>query len=424
MYLRERFKDKKSLIESFFSLSILNGLNVILPLVTLPYILRIIGSSNYGIYAYVYALISYLLLINNYGFNFSATKQIAQNKQDTNRINIIYNSVIACRLLLFIVGAAIFGALSFILLDTADKQFLFIMGLGIVLGDTFNPIWLFQGMEKMRYMTIVNIISKTIFTVLIFVLIRNAEDFRYITLINSCGFILAGVVSTIIAKKQFGISFFIPRQKDIIFQFKEGAALFGTSVGTNLYGNANVFILSFFVSDAMVGVYAAAEKIIKSSQTLTTPILQALFPHISKDFSERDRQYQIAKIKSLSKNIFLLLIIPNIGILLGSKVLIHIFCGTGYEESIMLLRIMSPIFTIGALNYALGIVGLVNMDQQKSFFIGVVIAGLVNVIFLTSTASYWGVYAASVAIPLSEVVLLLICISTLRKISKNERLYG
>ena len=419
MLIKKKILNHKSLIESFFSLSILNGLNVLLPLVTLPYILRVIGSAHYGTYAYVYAIISYLLLISNYGFNFSATKQIAQNRYNKEKIDVIYNSVIISRLLLTIIGIIFFAALSFILLDNTDKQILFIFGLGIVFGDVFNPVWLFQGMEKMRYMTIVNALSKITFTLLIFILISKADDFRYLTLINSCGFLLAGLTSTIIAKKQFGISFFLPKLKDVKYQIKEGATLFGTSVGTNLYGNANVFILNFFVDSSLVGIYAVAEKIIKSSQTITTPILQALFPHISKSFSGESVSSQTDRIKEISKKMLLLLFIPNICIFAGAEFLVTFFGGSGYETSTILLRIMSPIFTIGALNYTLGIIGLVNMNQQNIFFKSVLIAGLTSIVFLISTASFWGIYAASVAIPLSEIILLIICIVSLMNLKKR-----
>lgn len=415
MQLKKRFKDNKSLIESFFSLSILNGLNVLLPLMTLPYILRIIGASNYGTYAYVYTIISYLLLISNYGFSFSATKQIAQNKNNKEKINIIYNSVMVSRIILTIIGLFFFGILSFFILETADKKFLFIMGIGIIIGDLLNPVWLFQGTEKMRYMTIVNVISKLLFTILIFLLIRKSDDFRYMTLLNSCGFLLAGFTSIFIAKKQFGISFFLPKKEDIKFQFREGAALFGTSIGTTLYSNANVFILNFFVDSSMVGMYAAAEKIIKGFQMLTSPITQALFPHISSSFVSKSKKFKLKKITEISKKLLGVLIIPNIVIFLCSPILIQLFCGKGYEISIQLLRIMSPIFIIGTLNYTLGIIGLVNMNLQKTFFRGVIIAGFISALFLISSVSFWGVYSAGIAMTLSELILLIICIFTLQK---------
>ncbi len=225
MLIIDKIRNKSSLLESFFSLSILNGLNVLLPLLTLPYILRVVGAANYGIYSYVYVIVQYLLILNTYGFDYSATKQIAQNRDNRTEINKIYNTVIACRLLLLLGGVILFAVLSPFLLGTHTKYLMFIMGMGIVLGDTFNPVWLFQGMEKMRYLTIVNFISKIVFTVLIFVLIREKDDFVFIILLNSCGFILSGIISTIIARKQFHIHFVKPKWIDMKSQYKEGLSI-------------------------------------------------------------------------------------------------------------------------------------------------------------------------------------------------------
>ena len=415
MLIINKIRNKSSLLESFSSLSILNGLNVILPLITLPYILRVVGVSNYGIYAFVYVLIQYLLLINSYGFNFSATKQVAQNRDNKKQLNIIYNSVITCRLLLLFAGILILSILSPLILETDNKKLMFLMGLGIVLGDTFNPIWFFQGLEKMRYITLVNIVSKTIFTALIFLFVKKTNDYIYITLINSLGFLLSGLISTIIVKKQFKISFFIPKMDDIKFQFKEGLALFGSSVGTSLYSNMNVFILNFFVNDAAVGLYAAAEKIIRGFQTLTSPVTQALFPHIGKDFYGRAIKYQLDKIWKISITISLTLLIPNILIFFYADFFVKLFCGNGYNESVILVKIMSPVILIGTLNYVLGVIGLVNLNQQKTFFKGVMTAGVSSILFLVLTVPRYGILSASIAIPISELVLLFVCIQKLKK---------
>ena len=398
----------------------LSGLNALLPLVTLPYILRVVGSANYGIYAYVYVLIQYLLLLSTYGFNLSATKQIARQREDKNQVNRVYNSVIVCRLFLFIVGILVIAILSPLILNSDIKKMLLLMGLGIVLGDTFNPTWLFQGMEKMRYITIVNLVSKIVFTILIFVIIREKSDFVYIILLNSLGFLIAGFVSTIIARKQFGIRFYLPKIEDIKFQFREGFALFGSSVGINLYSNANVFILNFFVSDAAVGIYAAAERIIKGLQSLTSPITQALYPFLGKDFYGQSIDYQMRKIKKVAQTIVATFLIPNVLVFLCAGLLVKIFCGNGYNESILLFKIMCPVITIGTLNYTLGVIGLVNLDKGKLFFYGTLIAGILGIVFLVSTVSYFGTMSAGIAMVLSELILLAICSYYLKRIKRRE----
>lgn len=418
--IKAQIAKNKSLLESFVSLSLLNGLNILLPLVTLPYILRIIGSANYGIYSYIYVIVQYLILLTSYGFNLSATQQIVNAKNDKSQVDIIFNSVITCRLILLLSGILFIILLSPLLLHDKIKQIMFFMGLGIVLGDILNAVWLFQGMEKMRYMTIVNVISKLIFTILIFVFIRYAEDYKYLILLNSLGFLIAGIISILIAKKQFKINFFIPKWDDIRYQFKQGLSLFGVSLGTNLYSNSNIFILNFFVGESALGIYAAAEKIIKGLQTLTSPITQALFPHIGDDFRNKSISYKLYKISKLSKTIFLIFLLPNFAIFFSAGILVKIFCGPGYNESILLLKIMSPVVIIGTMNYVIGIIGLVNLNMQRIFFYGVMISGLLSILFVLCFAPHCGVLAASIAVPLSEFILLIICATNIKRIKKRN----
>jgi len=142
-------------------------LNVILPLLTLPYILRVVGPANYGIYAFISVIIQYCILINTYGFNFSATKQVSQFRDDTTKLCRIYSTVIICRLILAIISFLVLFSLSFLFISSRTEFVMLIWGIGIVIGDIFVPVWLFQGVEKMRYLTIVNATAKIVFTILI-----------------------------------------------------------------------------------------------------------------------------------------------------------------------------------------------------------------------------------------------------------------
>ena len=143
----------RQLIENFFSLSILNALNVLLPLVTLPYILHVVGKANYGAYSYVYAIVQYVILFSTYGFNFSATKQISQCRDDDKEVSRIYNAVTACKGIIALSLSVVLLLLSRWVFRDGIGTWMFVYGLGMVVGDVFTPIWLFQGMEKMKYMT-------------------------------------------------------------------------------------------------------------------------------------------------------------------------------------------------------------------------------------------------------------------------------
>lgn len=422
--MKLRFKQfissHKSLAESFFSLSVLNLIESLLPLITMPYILRVVGAANYGVYSYILIIIQYLQIFNAYGFNFSATKQISQNREDTTIINRTYSSVLTCRLLLFIGGAMIVLTLSPFLMDNKEQLLMYCMGLGIVFGDSLNPIWLFQGKEKMRYMTIVNASTKIFFTLLIFIFIRKAEDYVYLILYQSLGYIISGILSTIIAIRIFKVHFSIPSWNDIAFQFKDGFAVFSSTIGINLYRNANIFILKFFVSDAALGVYSAAEKIIKGIQMLTNPIAQALFPHMSLVFKQHTLDENLKTLRKSALVLSAILGIAMVMTLLFAEWIVTLLCGSEYLEAVRLVRIMAPIIVIAGLNYILGIVGLINLNYPRAFLYSVFIAGILSIIGLSVFAPKYGIIAGALAMLGAECVLL-ICIlfSLIRLMRKN-----
>lgn len=415
-----KIKINKSLLESFISLSFLNGLNVLLPLITLPYILRVIGPDKYGIYSYIYAIVQYVLLIGNYGFSFSATKQISQNRNDIKQISLIYNSVICARLLLTLGGIVLFFLFSPLLLHTSEAYLIFILGLGIPLGDIFIPIWLFQGMEKMRYLTLVNFVSKILFTILIFVIIRSPKDFVYIILLNSLGYIISGLLSTFIVYKTFSLRFFLPSWAQIKYQIKDGGAIFASTVSMDLYRNSNIFILGLFVSDTSVGLYSAAEKVVKGIQGLISPISQALFPHLSYKFRGGTLCDNIIHLTNIAKKFSGLLVILVIGTIIFAHSISDLLCGADFVECVPLIRIMSGVILFGGMNYLLGIVGLINLNKQQLFFRFVVISGVASVLFLLVFVSHLGIYAAAYSMLFTEILLFVNCTSYLHRLYKNN----
>lgn len=423
--LKDRLRNNSSLIESFFSLSLLSGLSLLMPLVTMPYIVRVVGAANFGVYSYVYVLIIYLQQLSNYGFAMSATKQVAQNRDNPEALNRIYNGVTVCRFMLFLVGILAFAALSPLLLKESDEKLIFLLGLGFVLGDVLNPVWLFQGMEKMRYMTIVQFISRLLFTLLIFVLIRQASDYKYIILYNSLGVLLAGIVSTIFAQRQFGVRFALPKWKDIKFQMIDGAALFFSTIGVTLYTNVNVFILNFFVPKEILGIYAAAEKIINGLKSLCSPISQALFPHFSHSFGQQSRRTSVHNLARVSKILAVLLLLECIVVYFCADWIVQLLCGEKFLAAVPIVRLMCPVILIGALNYLWGVVGLVNLNLKQHFLAFVLLSGVTSVSFLFVMVQIIGVNAAPLATILAESVLLIACFLTIlsyrkRSIKNNE----
>lgn len=408
------------LIENFFSLSVLNGLNVLLPLVTLPYILHVVGKANYGAYSYVYAVIQYVILFSTYGFNFSATKQISQCRDDNDVVSRIYNAVIACKGFIAVVLSVLLMLSYRLVFKDEAGLLMFIYGIGMVIGDIFTPVWLFQGMEKMKYMTIVNASSKILFTILIFVVVRSHDDFSLIILLNSCGYLLAGLLSIVLVYSQFGLRFHRSSFRDILAQFKDGSAVFGSTFGMNLYRNANVIILKQFVPDSVVGLYSAAEKVVKGFQSLLSPAAQALFPHLSLRFKGQTAAQNVRLLRKISLPFTAVVAAVAAGLYIFAPFVSDILCGKEFIECVPLIRIMTLVVLFGEINYLVGIVGLINMDGQVYFFRSVLVTGFFSVLFMLLLAPVYGATAAAWAMSFSEILLFFLCLFCIYHISKRK----
>ena len=400
----------RQVIENFFSLSVLNAVNIVLQLVTLPYILGVVGKANYGIYAYVFMVIQYIILFSTYGFNYSATKQISQLRDDNAAVTMIYNAVIGCKTLIALVLVVAVVACSRWVFEESIGFEMFLLGTGMILGDIMNPVWLFQGMEKMKYMTLVNSTSKILFTVLVFFVVRSVDDFYLLILLNSCGYLLAGILSLVLARKQFKVRIAMPRVRDMIAQFKDGGAMFGSTFGMNLYRNAHVLILKHLASNEAVGLFSAAEKVIHGFQSVILPAAQALFPHVSLRFKGRSVKENVALMKKV--------MLPFVGFAFVAALFVYIFapwisdvlCGTEFRECVPLIRIMSLVIIFGEVNYIAGIVGLVNMDRQNYFFRSVLITGVCSCLITLALVKGYGAYAGAVSLSASEALLMGMCL--------------
>lgn len=416
MELKEKLRNHKSLLESFLSLSVLNGLVILIPLVAMPYVLRVVGPAHYGLYGFIYILVQYVLVFNNYGFDYSATKEIAQHRDDPAHVNRVYNAVLGCRLLLFAAVSVLFFALSPLILPTATHRLMFLGGLTLVLGNTFTAVWLFQGMEKMRYLTVVNVLGKSVFLLLVFVMIRKPEHYVFLPLLDGLGYMVCGLASLVIARVQFGMKLRLPAWADMKTQFASGAAVFGSTLGMTLYRKSNIFILRFFVGDAALGLYTAAEKIVTGLQGIVSPVSQALFPYLGHDFAGKPHRENLHKLRKISVYMAGLLFVAMAAVFVCAEPLVRLLCGGEFLQATRLLRIMSPVLFFGGMNYLLGIVGLINLDRSKLFFRSVLLAGVVSVCWTLCMAPVLGAAAGSWAMTISETVLFVACLFNLRRL--------
>jgi polysaccharide transporter, PST family len=208
-------KNYRRLVENFFSLSVLNAISFLFPLITVPFLTRVLGPETFGLVSFAMVVIQYFIIFTNFGFAYSATQQISINQNDKKRISDIFSAVITVKLIISAI-CGVFLVLMILFFQQFRAHYLiFIYTFGIVIGDALVPVWLFQGMEKMKFITLVNFVSKLVFTLLIFVFVRAESDYLIVPLFNTCGYLIAGVISFIIAYRTFRLDLVHPKFSEI-----------------------------------------------------------------------------------------------------------------------------------------------------------------------------------------------------------------
>jgi len=332
--------DYKRLFENFISLSILQGLNYILPLVTFPYLVRVLGVEKFGLLSFTTATIAYFQILTDYGFNLSATREVAINRDNKEKLNEIFSSVMIIKFGLLIISFLLLSVLVFSFEKFRQDWLVYYLSFGMVVGQVLFPVWFFQGMERMRYITILNAVAKGIFTIAIFVFVKSQSDYWKVPLLNSIGFLIAGIASLVLIYKYFKIVLTRVSKISIFKQLQDGWLIFISNITVSLYTISTTFILGLFTNNIIVGYYSAADKLINIAKSLFFPVTQTLYPYIS-NLASRSKKRTIDLIKKIALIFGLIGMIITISISFFAEKIIYIIVGSGFSNSIVILKIFS-----------------------------------------------------------------------------------
>lgn len=396
----------KNLISNFLSLSVLQGLNYILPLLTLPYLVRVLGVENFGLIAFSQSVIQIFILFTDYGFNLSATKQIALNRENKNQVYKIFSSVITIKFLLSIIGLLML----FIILLTVDKfnkhWMIYLVTYITVFGNSLFPIWFFLGIEKMKYITFINVISKGITTILIFILVNGKQDVIILAFINSLGFIIASVLSLIFIFTKLKVRYIFPNYSEIVFQLKDGWYVFLSLLSTSIYTSIGLVILGLYYNSTIVGYFAAIDKILNAVKGLYQPLAQALFPYINK-LAQNSRYETVNFLKKITVIVGTCEIIICFFLFFFSEFIVISLFGQDMLPSVMILKIMSLIPLIVSLSSIIGSQTLLVFNFKKLFSMSIIIPSVIHMVLVCIFVPKFGLTSLAITVVVTELFILI-----------------
>lgn len=372
-------EEKKVLISNIFSLGVLQGVSYLLPLLTVPYLVRVLGPEYFGLIAFSSAVIMYFVLVTNYGFNLSATRQISIQRGDIDKIIEIFSSVMFIKVVLMFASLIFLCILVFFVEKIKVHWAIYFITFGMVVGQVFFPVWLFQGVEKMKYITYLNIFSKTIFTICIFLFVKEKSDYLYVPLFTSLGFVVVALLSLYYAKKDFGIIFRWPKKEQLKFQLIDGWHIFFSSIAISMYTVSTVFILGLFASNTVVGYFSAADKIIQAVKGIYQPVSQSIYPLVGRKF-KFNKQDGLIFIRKITLFVGGVMFVLSSLIYTFSEGIVKFLLGAEYFESILLVKIMAFLPFIIALSNIYGVQIMLNLGFKVAFSRILVLAAILGIV--------------------------------------------
>ena len=349
---------------------------LILPLITTPYVSRVLGAEGVGIYSYTISIVTYFVLFGSLGMAMYAQREIAYVQQDKIQRSKVFWEIFILRSMTLAISMIIYY---FIFAYRGEFATYYKILLLHIIANVFDISAFFQGMEEFKKIIKRNLIVKFISIISIFIFIKQSTDVWKYLLIYALSNLI-GNVSLWIYLPQYIVKVKI-KSLELRKHIKPTVALFIPQIATQIYTVLDKTMIGSLVADkAEVGFYEQSQKITVMIMTFVTSLGTVMLPRIANKFAN-------GKIEEIKKNImtsfdfvFFLSIPMVFGLLAVSKDLIPWFLGEGFDKSIYIIYVISPIILLIGLSNVIGTQYLLPTKKQKQYTVSVVVGAITNLI--------------------------------------------
>lgn len=326
-----------------------HGFNLVLPLFIYPYLIRIIGIENFGLVMFAQATVMYFVNFVDYGFSLSGIREVSVNRHNKEKLNSIFSEVFFTKLFLLIIAMVLFAILILLIPKWRDNYLLFSTSYFIVIGQWLLPFWFLQGLEKMKIMSVLNILSKISFLILVVLLISREANYLYVNFWLGLSQFLFGVVGIIILYLHFNVKLHWPTFNIILKHIRSNFILFTSNFSAFVSSNSNLVVLAFIADPISIGYFAIVERILVAIKAPAVLLYQTVYPRLC-SVAEQSQERLITFSRQIVRYVYLFFIPVAIITCVFAHQIVTLFAGQLIKEPVHLLYIVSTIPLIVALN--------------------------------------------------------------------------
>ena len=384
----------------------------VLPLITFPYLARVLGPGGWGSVVFAQAMGGIIVIAVEYGFDVSATREAARLRGDRNRLSELVTGVLWAKALL--VALCICGTIIArpYTLHIVPSPVLYWASVVWGIGQGVNMLWYFQGLERMQLVSGLDIGGKVLATLSIFLVVHKPDDGWKVMAAQALGCLVSHAVTVWLAYREVGFRW--PTSWTIKNALSVGWPMFLFRAAQSLLITANGLILGFFAPGAALGIYAGAEKITRIPQQAIWPLNQALYPRLS--HKVRDDADSVAKIVRLSLAILAGLgLLGTIVLFFGAPLLIRMILGPAFVSGVATLRVFAFLIPLNAISTVLSFQWILPHGLDRQFNVVIFSAGVLNVGLGMLLAAKWSHFGMALAVLSAQVFLVLALAVMLRR---------
>lgn len=380
----------------------LQGLNYVAPLIVYPYLMIVLGAEKFGILSFSLTIAQYFMLIVDFGFNLSATKRIAQSKSQQEK-NRIFTSTILAKTALLACAALIMLLLDLLNVFPIYQNTMWIMFV-MVVANAYFFIWFYQGIGKIKTVTLINVISKLLILPLTFLFVGQQGDIKIAAFILSAVYLLGSLINIFVLMYQKQVKLVSVTSKEILHEIKESFPVFLSSASTSIYTSFFVVLLGIVSTPVVVGMYASAEKIMRSLCFLfVVPISQVFYPKLSNMALTQPENTKILFHKILKYTLSLMVVLMLALIVFSNE--ITNFLGPDYMAASNYLRVIAIallFIPLGSVTGQLGLLALGDNAAKQKYKNVYMLAAPISLILVGVLVSIFAGIGAVFALVLTE----------------------
>jgi len=412
-------RTKSLLLSNLISLLLLQGGLYLLPLIIVPYQVRVIGVEYFGVIALARSISAYIGVFVDYGFNYVGARKVAVYKDDKNRLNEIFMSVLYSKMLLAIIGLLVIFCVSLLIPNLREYYWVYLISYLYVIGQALFPNWFYMGIEKNKNITVIILIARIVFVVCVFVFIRKPEDFYKIPLFNSVTMVLAGAISLQMIFNHFDFKIKSINILDIRENLKEGSGYYITNMASSSYSFLAPFFLGVFYGNSVVGYYSGGEKIILAFKNLIHPIGYAINPIQARIYKQSKRNgLQYLKNKTIMFGL-IMLVMCFLLMIYADKV-VFVVLGENFDGSVVWVKMLSFVPFLALISNLLGYHGLYYVGYKKYLTYYYVLAAIIAFVFMLILMGYNAYFAVSISVLFYEFSIVLFVVFVFVYVLKNR----